>query len=150
MNTAAHARAVLASSISNTMQATFAAYRTHVENLEEQAMRDGAVCGYAELDGEGESVIEVNFPIAFAEKPLFTAGLELADNVWLKWTSFPQWSATVGAWTTSPADGEPLYTGAIIGAVVSGAARSILHYRFQARSFTSPTGASALNLDSIL
>lgn len=149
MNSSQHALAVLSASISNSVQRALQAQRVYVENLDEQSVRDGAAVGMVELDGEGESVIEIAFPIKFLEKPIFSAGLELGDSVWLRYGQFPIWSATVGGWSTTPADGDPIYVGAVLGVVVSGAARSVLHYRFEGRSLTNPSG-DALSMSATL
>lgn len=136
---AAHARSVLAAAVNRSLQEAIRAQHVYKETLAEQSVRDGAVVGTTILEGEGESLIEVPFPVKFLEKPIFTAGLETADNVSLQWGNFPVWSATVGAWATEPAENEPLYTGAFIGVFVLGPPRSILHYRFEGQNFTNPT-----------
>lgn len=142
MTSLAHARSMLSSTISAGMQDALRAHRAYIETLAEQSVRDGSAVGFIQIDGVGESVVEVTFPIKFLEKPSFTAGLELGENTWLRWGGFPQWSATVGSWITEPADGGPLYVGALLGVLTSGTTKSVLHYRFEAQSFTNPVGAS--------
>jgi hypothetical protein len=149
MNSTQHAISVLSASLANTVQKALAAQRNYSETLTEQSVRNGTAAGFVELDGEGESTVAITFPIRFIEKPIFTVGLELADNVWLSFGNFPIWSATIGGWTTAPADNEPLIVGALIGIYVSGAARSILHYQFQGRSLTNPSGGQ-ISVGSIL
>jgi hypothetical protein len=142
MDSAIHARSVLAAAITKSVQEAIRTQHVYKETLAEQSIRDGAVVGTTVLEGEGESLIEIPFPVTFLEKPVFTAGLETAENVSLQWGNFPVWSATVGAWSTEPAENEPLYTGAFIGVFVLGPARSILHYRFEGQSATNPTTGS--------
>lgn len=149
MNSTQHAISVLSSSLSNTVQRALAAQRSYTETLDEQSVRNGTAAGFVELEGEGESTVEITFPIRFIEKPIFTVGLELAENVWLSFGSFPLWSATIGGWTTVAAENEPLIVGALIGVYVNGAARSILHYQFQGRSLTNPSGGQ-ISVGSIL
>lgn len=136
------ARSRLSAAINAGMQSALRSERAYVAIRAGQAVRDGAAVGFVELDGDGESVAEISFPLKFIEKPIFTAGLELGENAWLRYGTFPSWSATVGAWLTEPAPGQPIHTGAIIGIYVAGAPKAILHYRFEARSFVSPVGAS--------
>lgn len=142
MNSTQHAISVLSASLANSVQRALHAQRVYTETLDEQNVRNGAATGFVDLDGEGESVIEITFPVRFLEKPLFTPGLELGENTWLRYGQFPDWSATIGGWTTVPSDGDPIYTGALIGVVVTGAQKSILHYRFEGQSYTNPTGNS--------
>lgn len=135
-----HSVNVLAAQFASTLQRSIKDQRAYVETLGEQTVRNGDVHGFIDLGSEGEIVAVVKFPLSFLEKPLFAPGLELADNTWLGYGSFPIWSATVGAWNTDLAGESILYTGAVLGIVVIGAPRSILHYSFRARSFTAPTG----------
>lgn len=137
-----HAQAALAQSISQSIQRSQYQHRRYVETMADQSMRDGASVGTIEIDGEGEAVCDITFPITFAEKPIFTAGLELGANTWLQYGTFPLWSATVGVWSTQAADGDPLYVGATVGVLLFGVPRAILHYRFQAQSFTHTVGGS--------
>jgi hypothetical protein len=130
----------LASQIHASIQRSIRDQRTYVETMAEQTIRDGHVHGFIELASSGELVADVRFPISFAEKPLFTYGLEMGDNTWLAQGDFPIHSATVTRYTTQrPAD-SVIYVGASLGIVVIGAARSILHYSFEGRTFTVPTG----------
>lgn len=130
----------LATQINSNIQRSIRDQRNYIETLAEQTIRDGHVHGFIDLASDGEVIAEIKFPIAFMEKPVFTYGLELGKNLWFSYGQFPIHSATVGRWTIQrPAD-STLYVGAAIGIVVIGAARSILHYSFEGRSFTVPTG----------
>lgn len=131
-----------ASQLNASMQRAIRDQRNYVEALGEQRIRDGHVQGFLNLATAGEIVATVTFPISFLERPLFTSGLELADNTWLVDGNFPIWSATVGSWTTRKAADTTLYIGATIGIVVIGAPRSVLHYSFAARSLTVSTGTN--------
>lgn len=130
----------LATQINASMQRAIRDQRTYVETMAEQTIRDGHVHGFIELASDGEFVATVQFPISFAEKPLFTYGLEMGENTWLSEGNFPIHSATVASYAIQrPAD-STLYVGATIGIVAIGAPRSILHYSFEGRTFTVPTG----------
>lgn len=136
-----HAQVRLSTVISQSFRSALRSHRNYVETLAEQSVRDGSAVGFVEITGEGESVAEIRFPIKFLEKPVFTVGFELADNVSLEWGSFPLCSATVATWLTEPPEISPLYIGAIVGVVTDGASKTVLHYRFEARSFSNPIGA---------
>lgn len=130
----------LVNQLNQSMQRAIRDQRTYVETMAEQTIRDGHVHGFVELASDGEFVATVKFPISFAEKPLFTYGLEMGDNTWLAQGDFPIHSATVARYDTQrPAD-STLYVGATLGIVVVGARRGVLHYSFEGRTFTVPTG----------
>jgi acylphosphatase len=130
----------LAAQINSSTQRAIRDQRTYVETLAEQATRDGHVHGFIKLPADGEIVVTVHFPIAFMEKPIFTNGLEMDNNTWISQGSFPIYSATVVAWTTQKPSDATLWMGASLGIVTIGAMRSILHYSFEGRTFTSPIG----------
>jgi hypothetical protein len=130
----------LATQINQSMQRAIRDQRNYVETMAEQTIRDGHVHGFIELASAGEFVASVRFPISFMEKPLFTYGLEMGDNTWLAQGDFPIHSATVTSYSIQrPADSQ-IYVGASLAIVVIGAARSFLHYSFEGRTFTVPTG----------
>lgn len=138
--TPVHAVQALATQINSSMQRAIRDQRNYVETLAEQATRDGHVHGFIHLPADGEVVVTVNFPISFMEKPIFTNGLEMADNAWIAHGAFPIYSATVIAWTTRKPSDSILWVGASLGIVTIGAMRSNLHYSFEGRAFTSPVG----------
>lgn len=130
----------LASQLNLSVQRAIRDRHSYVETMAEQVMQDGHVHGFIDLPTEGEVLVPVQFPLSFAEKPLFTYGLEMAENTWISSGSFPIHSATVTGWETQrPAD-SMLWVGATLGIVVIGAMRSILHYSFEGCAFTSPVG----------
>jgi hypothetical protein len=133
----------LATQLTSTMHRAIRDQRAYVETLSEQTIRDGHVHGFIDLPGDGEVVVDVTFPISFMERPVFTAGLELGKNISFTAGNFPIYSATVGRWTTRSPAGAMLYTGATLGIVVVGPARSVLHYKFEGRTFTVPTGTES-------
>jgi hypothetical protein len=138
-----HAVNVLASQFNSTIQRAVRDQRIYVESLEAQQVRDGQVHGYVEIASAGECVVDIEFPIMFIDKPLFTVGLELGENTFFTYGHFPTWSATVGSWQTTQFGDMTVYVGAQLGVVIFESARSILHYSFQGRSFTTPTAVEA-------
>jgi hypothetical protein len=139
-NPAQPAIQALATQINSSMQRAIRDQRTYTETMAEQVIRDGHVQGFVNLASDGEHVVAISFPLSFMERPVFTYGLEMGDNTWFVQGDFPVHSATVGDWSIMRPGGATLYTGAILGVVVIGAARSILHYSFEGRTFTVPTG----------
>jgi hypothetical protein len=135
-----HVQAQLARRMSSVIQQNINGQRRYVETLMEQSVKDGACVGIVELEGSGEALIEIDFPLRFLEKPIFSPGMELRDNQWLSWGAFPTWSATIGSWKTEVVAENTLYVGAIIGIVTFNANRAGFHYSFKARSLTNPTG----------
>lgn len=133
---APHAISVLAAHLGAALQRSIRNQRTYVETLSEQTVRDGTVQGTVDVT-EGELVATVTFPISFLEKPIFAPGLELADNAWLQFGSFPHWSATVADWVTHTTADSTLYTGARLGILVIGVPNAIVHYSFFGRSLTT-------------
>lgn len=138
-----HARATVASSrISTGLQRVVASHRNATERLEEQVVKNGSVHGFIEIEDYGETLVEVSFPVIFLEKPVFTYGHELADNVWPVDGSFPVASSTVISWVMREYPGDRrFFTGANIGITVFGhkGMRSVLHYVFAGQTFTNPS-----------
>jgi hypothetical protein len=139
----AHARSTVASSrISTGLQRVVAARHNATERIEEQVVKNGSVHGFIDIEDYGETLVEVSFPVVFLEKPVFTYGHELADNVWPTDGSFPVASATVISWITRDYSGDRrFYTGANIGITIFGhkGMRSVLHYVFAGQIFTNPS-----------
>lgn len=135
-----HAINVVAAQLNATLQRSIRDQRTYVETLAQQAVRDGHVHGFIDLASSGEIVATVTFPISFMEKPVFSFGLEMGDNQHLNYGDFPICSAVIASWVTQEPGDSTLYVGAQLGIVVVGVARSILHYKFEGRSYTTPVG----------
>ena len=79
-----------------------------------------------------EATVPVVFTKTCIEEPLFTFGSALATNQAATAGTFPTLSATVHRWDTANAGFAPLWSGATIGVVASGAPglQMILHYHF--------------------
>lgn len=135
-----HAQVRLAQQINTTIQRSVQDHRRYIETLSEQAVKDGGCVGFVELDGSGEFLLEIEFPLLFVERPIFNAGLELTGNQQLDWGALPTWSATVTAWTTDTVAENDLWIGATLAIVTFNTLKADLHYSFEARSLTNPTG----------
>lgn len=140
----AYAERIIASSAAGrALQGMMAQRRNYVENLVEQSVRNGQLQGFVQLDGSGETDVQILFPMEFLEKPIFTYGHEMAPNQAAQRGAFPIASATVLNWITRKTPGEnEVYVGAHVGVVVLGPPEmiSILHYSFQGQSFSGPSG----------
>lgn len=142
MTSPEHARSLLSTALNQAVTNAIRNERAYVATAEQQTVRDGEAVGFIEIAGGSESVTHIEFPIKFLEKPVFTAGLELPDNVTLTWGAFPQWSATVASWDRQPLADQKLYTGCTLGLLVLGPNQAILHYRFAARCYANPVGTT--------
>jgi hypothetical protein len=137
-----HAQNQLASTISQVMQRTMEDRRVYTETQAQLLVRDGVVQGVIEIEGSGEAIVDVAFPMKFADPPIFSPGLELRGSITLAWGKLPVWSATVAGWRTQQVSNNVLYTGATLAIVTFNAARSNLHYSFAGRSYTTPVDSS--------
>lgn len=137
---ASHAVQVLSTQMNASMQRAIRDQRNYVETMEEQVVRDGNVLGFLSLPTDGEVLVSIKFSLSFLEKPLFTYGLEMAENTWVTEGNFPIHSATVTDWATLQPGDTTLWTGATLAIVTIGAMRSTLHYSFQGRTITAPVG----------
>jgi hypothetical protein len=137
----AHVHNLFASALTSVLRANEERRRVYVEAAIERQVKQGVVQGLVNVDGVGESVVVVSFPVVFMEKPVFAPGLELADNYWLALGQFPLWAAVVAMWITdTSASGVVRYIGAEIGVNITGpdTLRSIFHYSFSGKSFSNP------------
>lgn len=124
-----------------TVQSTIERRRHQLEQADEMTVRHSSVEGWAAVDGAGEAVVDVKFPVLFCERPVFTFGHELSDNVWPTQGAFPTVSATVVTWsfvTRGPT--KRYWDGARLAVVVGGpdGMHSLLHYSFAGKAFRNP------------
>lgn len=100
--------------------------------------------GFASIKDPGEAVISIPFPVRFFEKPSFTFGFELGENIAYTWGEVPTVSACVGRWVIGRRGetGAVFYDGAEVALVTTGPAEftGILHYRFKGRALTGEAG----------
>lgn len=126
--------------------------RSQVEEYGNVAIKYSIVEGTIPLEGTGEAVTTVNFPIQFVEKPIFGFGHELEDNSWPESGTFPTASVTVVSWTVVARDESRKYfAGAEIALVVTGAEamKSSVHFQFSGRAFRNPVVDAAGTVDTL-
>lgn len=134
-----HAQATLASAVRSTISQALRDAYVRNETLNEQTVKDGTAVGFVDIEGAGEILVEISFPLQFFEKPIFTCGFELRDT-FTEYGAFPEWSATVTTWRTRTDNDTLFYTGAVVAVRTFNTTHSTLHYSFGARAFTNPSG----------
>lgn len=148
----AHVANVMASALASALASDAQARQRYFEAQAERDVKNGAVQGFVEVAGIGELFVGIEFPLTFAQKPLFTYGSEVAANTVLESGNFPVVSATVYRWfTVTDSTEAPFYTGATLAVCVFGPATlvSTLHYSFAGVSFSKPD-ASFTDLGAVL
>lgn len=104
------------------------------------------------IEGVGEALFAVPFPIAFVERPSFTCGLSLDDNIAPVALNYPTYSVTVVSWTRVQKQGENVgyfYRGALVSVVLTGDAgqRAWVSTTFTGKALRNPTtGSTGLGL----
>lgn len=116
--------------------------RAEVGRIEAMSGQEIRTFGFVEVEGSGELVFDVVFPVRYLERPFFSFGAELMPNQGIVTGSYPTVSQIVKSWTKFvAADGvTEYYTGATIVAVLMGHAeiRSILHWQVLAMAIMNP------------
>ncbi len=122
--------------------------RQHLSNVQrvDQTTPDVYVVGGRYLiDGMGESIQSVNFPIKFIEIPLFSYGFELAPGHALESGSFPSGTSIITKWSTVSDEiagyqAQELYEGATIGVSLVGSSgqKIWVHWRMEGVAIVSP------------
>jgi hypothetical protein len=122
--------------------------RDDVERIDDMRVKATDVSGYVLLAHgadvtTAEATVDLDFPVTFTEKPVFTFGGELDKNHRALAGSYPTISAVIVNWEISgEIDGatEGRYIGASIACVTSGqAAQNIwLHYSFKGKAMRNP------------
>ena len=107
------------------------------------------ISGFREIIGSGENLVDVVFPVAFTQLPMFFYGAQLSPGSELVDGSFPVVSAVVAYWDAREPDndlfGAPLrqyYKGAQIAVTATGpeTQRLILNWKFEGLALTNPAG----------
>lgn len=98
------------------------------------------VSGEFVMDGTGEVILDVNFPITFIEKPKLAFGGELAPDAVITAGAFPTVSCVVGRWYYIERPNQPFYKGAALIAVTSGpeGQKMVIHWQMTGRAITNP------------
>lgn len=113
--------------------------------FDDQIGRVHVIMGEFMTGGVGESVITVNFPVHFVEKPIVTGGAELAPDGVLTDGSFPTHSLTVVAWAYDEKTPNTIYyIGATLACRTTGAEGTnlIMNWKAEGRAITNPSGAN--------
>jgi hypothetical protein len=100
--------------------------------------------GFISLDGPGETLANVVFPVTFQEIPAVSSSYHLADNEILESGNFPVVSVGVKSWVfTEPVPGTRFYTGATMIVVALGHAgmKAVAHYQFEGKALVNPVTA---------
>ncbi len=106
--------------------------------------------GFRELLGAGENLVDVVFPVAFIQPPVFLYGSALAPGSELVDGEYPVVSAVVAYWDVTEPDvdvfGAPLrqyYSGAQIAVTTIGPEyqRIIMSWQFSGMALTNPRGS---------
>lgn len=102
------------------------------------------ISGFVSLDGPGQALFDVPFPLIYTEKPTLQPGYELDAGQVLDPTNFPTLSLGVHFYTfKEPQPGVRHYTGARLIIVATGHAnmKMIVHYRFEGVALVNPTSS---------
>lgn len=92
------------------------------------------------LKKAGGATVDVNFPVAFQDKPALSSGGELAANEVLEEGNFPTCSVMVYRWKTKVRGGKTYYTGATLVCVADGPRdmKYTLHWSAEGRALQNP------------
>lgn len=122
--------------------------REDVRRIDAMTVKVTRVTGYVLIEHEtdvaaAESSVDLQFPVVFTEKPVFTFGSELAENHRALATEYPTLSATVARWESK---GEVIgatlgrFVGAHVVVVSTGQVGQHiwLHYSFEGKAIRNP------------
>lgn len=113
-----------------------------VDRIEDMGGGIHRVCGTIQLDGAGEIVVAVNFPVTFIEKPSISDGGEMGPSSALQNGSFPTVNGIVKdwKWTVRADTGVRFYAGASFAIKVTGQPEQSVfyHYQMEGRALRNP------------
>lgn len=78
------------------------------------------VLGFVDINGAGEGLVDIQFPVSFREVPAMSFGGELGPNEVLKDGKFPTVSVMVKSWATTQKNGATYWVGATLIIVSTG------------------------------
>jgi hypothetical protein len=95
---------------------------------------------FFDVDGAGQTLVDVNFPVLFQERPALTHGGEVADGTVLEDGKFPTCSAMVVSYTTQVRNGTTYYAGCRAAVVVTGGSRqrATVHLHVEGKALQGP------------
>src|SRR5687767_3614383 len=101
------------------IQRAFESRRGEVERVAQLGVQIYTVTEFVQVDGTGQNIGDVNFPVQFIEKPSFWSGFVMGPNEAVDADDIPRTSALVLEWIVRRAVPDGFYyTGARIGYVV--------------------------------
>lgn len=103
------------------------------------------ISGAVEIDGSGETVFDVNFPVQFIERPSPSGTGELQEGTAPVAGGFPIFSVGIGAWNYHEREGgSRIYYGARLIIVGLGHPGMLwtAHYQMMGKALTNPVGGS--------
>ncbi len=115
--------------------------RTHASRVESTLAREHIVKGKFLLQGAGEGLVELKFPVWFIEEPnmgglggVMYPGSEVIDG------SYPTVSGSVLNWTLVEKTPRQYFTGCTLAVVTTGLPeqRMFVHYRFEGKAIVNP------------
>lgn len=122
--------------------------RDNIERIEQMTVQITDYFGHVLIVHDantttGEATVDIEFPVVFTEKPVFTYGGELDKNHRATAGSYPEITAVVVDWNTVGAiEGvtEGRYVGATVDTVTKGQANQniLLHYSFKGKAMRNP------------
>lgn len=123
--------------------------RADVQRVQDQSIQIQRVSGRILVNGAGESIVDVTFPVTFTELPAFSFGGEMAANQALEATNLPTISAVVLHWNViEKMSKEYYYIGASLAVVSTGVSTHQIycHWHMEGKAFRNPL-ANASNTD---
>lgn len=106
--------------------------------------------GFFDIEGAGEAILEIKFPVWFIEKPTFGFGGEMAPGQVLVTGAYPMLSVLVHHWLMHDYPGGVSYfAGAVLIIVTTGPddQRLVGHWRARGRALRNP-GGETLTVDA--
>jgi hypothetical protein len=127
---------------------------TERERINSFLPTDTAVEGTFLVDGSGEALKIVNFPIRFIGRPIFTTGGELHLDTNPVPGQFPTISCVINRWSTEQHAGfsKMYFIGAELLVVTTGPSNQRLwvHWRASGRGIVNPAVEHSLTSDSVI
>ncbi len=102
------------------------------------------VIGSVSLNGAGEVLVDVNFPVWFQEVPNMSFGGEMVENEPIVAGRFPTISVVVKSWVKQKRDLADYYAGATLIVVSTGQTnqRMIAHWAAEGKALRNPLGGT--------
>ncbi len=118
--------------------------RHEVARISSAAGDDTIIDGLIYLDGVGLFEHEVDFPVRFIERPLFSDGYELDENMVFSVSEIPDVRGVVWRWTLGYRDGtgDPYFDGATFAIKVEGPStqKGFYHWQMRGKALNNPAG----------